>query len=224
METAPYSLPFRSVRSATRPDALTVGALAGPVFVTVAVAQMLVRPGFDISVHPISALSLGSAGWVQIANFVAAGLVTMVTAAALRRRMRGTPGGAWGPLLVGVFGLGMALAGVFVTDPALGFPIGTPDAMPEQLSGSAIVHNVAAQSAFAACAVAAVVFAFHYRRAGRTGLAQWSMAVPVLLVVVMVAPVPVGMSIRLLAGTVVLFAWLSTVCATAARRCGPQEA
>lgn len=206
-----------------RLNALWLGALTGPVFLAVALAQMLLRPGFDISVHPMSALSLGEAGWVQVANFVVAGMITMLTAVAMRQRMAGTSGGTWGPLLVGLFGLGLTVAGVFATDPALGFPVGTPDAMPEQLSWHAVAHNIAAQSAFAACAAAAVVFARRYRRARRTGLAVGSVAVPALLVAVMVAPVPVGMGIRLLAGTVVLFGWLSTVCADAARGLNPRE-
>src|SRR4051794_17279111 len=118
METIRCSIRAESSRPTLRVTSLLLGALTGPAFLTVAVAQMLLRSGFDITVHPISALSLGEAGWVQSANFVVAGLLTVVAATALHRRMRDTVGGTWGPLLVGLFGFGLALAGVFPTDPA----------------------------------------------------------------------------------------------------------
>ena len=35
-------------------------------------------------------------------------------------------GATWGPLLLGVYGLGLIAAGVFATDPALGYPPGAP--------------------------------------------------------------------------------------------------
>jgi len=51
------------------------GVVDGPLFTVVVVVQMLTRDGFGPTRHPLSLLSLGGLGWIQIANFVAAGLL-----------------------------------------------------------------------------------------------------------------------------------------------------
>jgi Protein of unknown function (DUF998) len=43
--------------------------MAGPLFVGVAVGQVLLRDGFDLTRHPLSLLSLGELGWIQVTNF-----------------------------------------------------------------------------------------------------------------------------------------------------------
>ena len=100
---------------------LTCGGVAGPLFVGVAILEILTRPGFDLGRHPISLLSLGDFGWIQIANFIGSGLLTIGFALGVRRVLHGGPGGTWGPLLIGVYGTGLIVAGVFVPDPAWGF-------------------------------------------------------------------------------------------------------
>jgi hypothetical protein len=57
---------------------LAGGVIAGPLFVVVAFIQAFTRPGFDLARHPLSLLSLGDLGWIQIANFVATGVVALV--------------------------------------------------------------------------------------------------------------------------------------------------
>src|SRR5688500_8785847 len=52
---------------------LACGIIAGPVFLTVTMVQAITRRGFDLSRHPVSLLSLGDFGWLQIANFVVTG-------------------------------------------------------------------------------------------------------------------------------------------------------
>jgi hypothetical protein len=55
----------------TKPNFLLVcGVALGPLFYVVVVLQILTRTGFDIRRHPLSLLSLGDAGWIQIANFI----------------------------------------------------------------------------------------------------------------------------------------------------------
>jgi hypothetical protein len=81
---------------------LACGVAAGPLFVVVGLAQMLTRDGFDPLRHPLSLLSLGDLGWIQIANFVLAGGLFVACAVGMRRVMRPGRGGTWGPLLGGV--------------------------------------------------------------------------------------------------------------------------
>ena len=89
---------------------LACGIVAGPFYVTVGATEMLARPGYDIRRHPLSLLSNGEWAWVNIAMFVISGLLTLAGAFGMRRVIRGSPGGTWGPLLIGVYGLGIVRA------------------------------------------------------------------------------------------------------------------
>jgi hypothetical membrane protein len=59
---------------------LACGVVAGPLFVGIVALQALTRNGFDLSRHPISLLGQGDVGWIQIANFVMAGLLSIAFA------------------------------------------------------------------------------------------------------------------------------------------------
>src|SRR5207244_10600775 len=54
-----------------------------PLFVGVALAQAFTRPGFDFERHALSLLSLGDVGWIQVANFLVSGLLTVLFAVGL---------------------------------------------------------------------------------------------------------------------------------------------
>ncbi|TQM01651.1 DUF998 domain-containing protein [Pseudonocardia kunmingensis] len=123
---------------------LGCGILAGPLFLVVWLAQALTRPGFDPTWHPLSLLSLGELGWIQIANFVVTGALYVACAAGMRRVLRKGPGRMWGPILVGALGAGLITGGVFVTDPGAGFPPGTPAGAPAQISWHGMAHSVGA--------------------------------------------------------------------------------
>jgi hypothetical protein len=111
--------------SATR-SLLAYGVLVGPFYVVVSVAQALGREGFDLGRHSWSLLANGPSGWLQVANLVVSGLMTVAAAAGIRRVLDGAPGGTWGARLVGGYGVALVVAGVFRADPADGFPAGTP--------------------------------------------------------------------------------------------------
>jgi Protein of unknown function (DUF998) len=76
---------------------LVCGAVAGPLFVAVVVAQALTRTGFDLTRDAASLLDDGSWGWIQSANFVVTGLLLIAAAAGLRRTLRTGPGHRWIP-------------------------------------------------------------------------------------------------------------------------------
>src|SRR5678815_1626659 len=105
---------------------LVCGAAAGPLYIALGVLQMLIRPGYDPTRHDLSLMSNGDLGWIQITNFVLSGFLVIAGALGMRRVLAGSRGGTWGPFLVGIYGLGLIGAGIFVADPALGFPPGTP--------------------------------------------------------------------------------------------------
>jgi hypothetical protein len=62
---------------------------AAPLFVISVVAQEATRAGFDPRRHPLSLLSLGDLGWIQICTFVVAGVLATGSALGLRRPIGG---------------------------------------------------------------------------------------------------------------------------------------
>jgi hypothetical protein len=98
------------------------------------------RPGYDGLRQPMSALSLGPGGIVQVINFVAFGAIGVVTAFAWRASLGSGLGGTWYPRLRVTAGLAMICAGLFSQDPGNGYPVGV--AAPAQPSAHAIVHNL----------------------------------------------------------------------------------
>ncbi|MFI6454020.1 DUF998 domain-containing protein [Streptosporangium amethystogenes] len=161
------------VTPATR-TLLACTVAAATLFTVVSLAQAFTREGFDLTRHPLSMLSTGDLGWLQIANFLVSGALTVAGAIGLRRVLRGAPGGTWAPRLILVNGVAMAAAGVFVMDPGDGFPAGTPLGQPTTMSGSALLHMVAGSIAFTALIAACFVLGRHFSRAGRPGFAAAS--------------------------------------------------
>ncbi|MFD9301787.1 DUF998 domain-containing protein [Streptomyces sp. NPDC060048] len=165
-------LPTAPTATSASPRALLgIAVVAQPLWAVVALTQAATREGYDITRHPLSALSNGSLGWLQIANFVLSGVLTVIGATGLRRAMLGTPGGTWAPRLVRISGIGMIAAGAFVMDPADGFPVGTPYGMPASLSWHSYAHFAAGSITFTALIAACYVLGRHYGRAGNRGRA-----------------------------------------------------
>lgn len=190
---------------------LACGVIAGPLFIVVVLMQLLTRDGFDIRRHPISLLSVGHQGWVQIANFVVAGLLTVAFAVGMRRVLHPGRAGTWGPWLVGVFGVGLIVGGVFVTDPALGFPPGTPEGLPDHVSWHAAVHNIAPALAFNAAIVACLVFVRRFVALRQWRWVTYSAATAGAAIALTSWPSQDGISVRLAVAVALVFAWTSAL-------------
>jgi hypothetical protein len=165
---------------------LGYGVLAGPFYVVAGLTQALTRDGFDLTRHDLSLLANGSLGWIQIAGFVLTGLMTIAAAVGMSRSLRvlgGGPGTVWGPRLVGLYGVGLVGAGVFVADPMNGFPPGTPDGPPAAVTVSGIGHLVLAGLGFLGLVAGTLVLARHHAAAGRSGMAWFSRITGVLFLV-----------------------------------------
>ncbi|MCP3012209.1 DUF998 domain-containing protein [Nocardiopsis dassonvillei] len=211
--TAATATPGLAARRTTAP-LLLAGALAGPVFFASATAQTLTREGFDITRHPISQLSTGELGWIQIATFVLAGLGGLALAVGVGRTLTEGTGRRALPVLIGVFGAGMIAAGVFTMDPQYGFPAGTPDGPAAQMSWHGIAHSAAAAVSFTALAVAAVVLAVRCvrRRAVLPAVGNGAAALVLLLPMS-----PEHMSVQIAVNGLVAFTW-TTVLSLSLRR------
>lgn len=149
---------------------LLIGGLIGALlFVVVMLIEGATRPGYDAWRMAGSALSLGDQGWIQITSFVVSGLLIFGFAFGVRHTLSRGPGMTWGPILLAVAGIGLILAGVFVTDPAFGYPPGTPEGPAHQMTLHGTLHFFpGGLSFFLGLAAACIVFA---RRFG--GDPQW---------------------------------------------------
>jgi hypothetical protein len=192
---------------------LACGVVAGPLFLAVAVLQALTREGFDLRRHPLSLLSLGELGWIQIANFVAAGLLAVAFAVGLRRVLQPGRGGRWGPLLVGAYGVGLIMGGVFVTDAGAGFPPGAPAGAPEQLSWHGVLHAIAPVLAFLSLIVACFVLARRFAGLRQRGWATYCVATGVALLGLLAWPDQDTVIVQLAVAIVLGWAWLSVLAA-----------
>ena len=127
------------------------GLVAGPLFTAVfLLAGAFKGSGYDALRHPVSSLALGDHGWVQTANFLVAGALTVAFAIGLWRS-----GLRAGAVLIGIWGIGLVGAGLFVTDPVSGFPLGTPPMSDYTTTGA--LHDGFSLPAFLALAAAQVV-------------------------------------------------------------------
>jgi Protein of unknown function (DUF998) len=192
---------------------LACGVVAGPLFLAVALLQALTRDGFDPGRHPLSLLSLGELGWIQIANFVVAGLLSVAFAVGLRRVLHPGRGGTWGPLLVGAYGVGLIGGGVFVADPGAGFPPGAPAGAPEQLSWHGVLHDVGHLLAFLSLLAACFVLARRFAALGQRGWATYCVATGVALLGLMAWPDRDTVLVQLAVAIVLGWAWLSVLAA-----------
>jgi hypothetical membrane protein len=193
---------------------LACGVVAGPLFLVVVMIQAFTREGFDLSRHPLSLLSLGDLGWIQIANFVVTGALLVACATGMRRVLRPGRAGTWAPRLVGAFGVGLIVAGVFTTDPGAGFPPGAPAGAPEQFSWHGILHEVGSGMAFLGMVVGCLVFARRFAAHKRRGWVGACAATAAAVLVLASWPDTDGVSARLVIASAILFGF---VAATAAR-------
>ena len=169
-------------QTATTRVLLACAALSAPLFAVVSLTQVFTRAGFDLTRNPLSQLSDGSLGWIQVINFVLTGVLAILGAAGLRRVLAGRTGGVWVPRLVRISGIGYVAAGIFHMDPGNGFPAGTPLGQPHTMSWHSDLHMLSGTVAFAATIAACFVLGRFYAREGRRGLAIASRAAGVIFV------------------------------------------
>jgi Protein of unknown function (DUF998) len=157
----------------TRIFLLSCAEAAGPVYILVGLLEMLARRGFDIRRHALSLLANGEWGWIHSCMMVATGLLIIAGAVGIRQTLRGKPAGFWGPALVCIYVLGLVGAGVFIADPALGFPPGTP-LKGNPMSSHGMMHFVCGGIGFAGLIAACSVFAWKFARARQSRWAAFS--------------------------------------------------
>jgi hypothetical membrane protein len=196
---------------------LACGVAAGPLYIVVAVVQILTRDGYDVTRHALSLLANGALGWVQISNFVVAGLLTLAGAVGLRQALQDGRGRTWGPRLLGVYGGSLIAAAFLVADPALGFPPGTPEGPPADVTWHGVGHFIAGAVGFFALIAACFVFARRFAALGQRAWATFSMVTGVVFFAaflgIAAGNVIPGINVAFGIAVVLAWTWISALCA-----------
>jgi Protein of unknown function (DUF998) len=202
-------------RTAETRTLLACGVVAGPLFLAGSLVQAFTREGYDLGRHPISLLSLGDLGWLQVTNFVVTGALYVACAVGLRRALRPGSGGTWGPRLVGALGVGLVCAGLFVTDAGAGYPPGAPAGAPAQISWHGLLHEAGFMVAVFSMIVGCLVFARRFAALKQPAWIAASLATPVVVLGLSFWPDLNGLSVRLVIATAILFGFVAAVAARA---------
>jgi hypothetical membrane protein len=190
--------------------ALIYGSIGGPIFVALVLVQMAVVPWFDITRYPLSVLSIGETWYLQKAAFLLAGLLTLIGAVGLRGAIRGTPAGRFGPFLIGAFGTGLLLSGIFDVDADGGAPPGVTTVARADYTWHMYAHNMSAMLAFIFLSIACFVFVRRFVLQRAVGWAITSAFVGAATFVLFFAPIG-SPSLRLAIATLFIFIWTTAL-------------
>lgn len=148
---------------------LLYAGIVGPLlFIVVFLIEGATRPGYSAWRNFVSQLATGPGGWVQVMNFLVCGVLVLAFAVGLREAIKGTRGSIGGPVLIAGFGTALLVAGLFSTDPALGYPAGAA----EVHTVHGLIHGVAGLFAFTLLPAACFVMAWHF--AAEPGARRWT--------------------------------------------------
>ncbi|MGO9410605.1 MAG: DUF998 domain-containing protein [Spirochaetia bacterium] len=154
---------------------LACGVIGPLFFIVVFLIEGATRAGYNPLRIPVSSLSIGEFGWMQNVNFLITGSLVVAFVIGLRQALRLSGGSSWLPLLIGLVGVGLIGAGFFNTDPANGFPPGSP-LVPTVATTTThgTLHNLFSLPVFTALPAACFVFARRSAKSGRRGWMVYS--------------------------------------------------
>lgn len=152
---------------------LAGGAVGCVLFIVAFLIEGAIRSDYNALRYPISSLSIGALGWMQVANFIITGLLILGFALGLRRALPPAPGATWGPLLIGLAGIGLIGAGIFTTDPVYGYPPSAPILLAQE-SVPGQLHDLFSVLVFLGLPMACFVFSRHFLSLGERGWAVYS--------------------------------------------------
>src|SRR6185503_20419301 len=113
-------------------------------------------------------------------NFAASGVLALAAALAMWR-LRAVVVGAWAPVLIAIYGVGLVAAGIFPPDAALSFPPGAPPGVPATQSLHSQLHGYAFDIAFLSLILACFVFAYRFAAQQRWAWAIYSVATAMVI-------------------------------------------
>ena len=169
------------------------GIVGPPVFVAVFSMLGVVKPRYDATAQFVSEGSIGDLGWVQTLNFIVFGALMLVFAAGL---WSGVSGQGVGAVLMAVFGIGLILSGVFVTD--------SPGSR-AAATVHGVLHNVAGLVVFGSLTLACFVSAWTFR--SHAGWGVYSLATGIAIPIGFVGSALAGRWVGIAQRALIVVGW-----------------
>jgi hypothetical protein len=149
---------------------LSCGIIGSLLFVSSFIIEGSVRPDYDPFRHPVSSLSIGDSGWIQVLNFIISGLLVIAFAIGLKRSLSDLKGK--GAFLIGLVGAGLMGAGFFTTDPVYGYPENQPLRLAQYTLGGHL-HDLFSMLVFVCLPWACFAFRKYFITASKISLARY---------------------------------------------------
>ncbi len=153
---------------------LSCGVLGGMIFILTSILQSLFRDDYFGMRYPVSSLSIGDYGWIQIVNFLVAGILCCLFARGLYLALQPYSRSLWTPFLVFAVGIGLAGAGIFPTDPVYGYPPSAPLIL-SQYTFSGYMHEAFSVFVFVGLPVVCFKSRIIFLKMGNHRLATYSL-------------------------------------------------
>lgn len=166
---------------------LLIGGAIGAIgFVLVFLVDGATRPGYRPAYHPVSALSLGDRGWIQTTNFIVAGVLFLGAAIGLGITIDAGMSGVAASFLLGIVAIALIVSGIFPMDPMRGYPPGTPEGDPDQLSTRHKIHDAAGPVVFGVLPLACFAMAWSFPADSSPGWVTYSIVSGAVLIALLV--------------------------------------
>jgi hypothetical protein len=123
--------------------------------------------------YPISSLSIGDMGWMQMTNFIVTGLLLLAFALGLKRALQFSVAKSKGVLLIGLVGMGLIGAGICSSDPIYGYPPNKPLVL-AQFTLHGHLHDFFSMFVFVCLPWACFIFRRRFIQNGDKGWASYS--------------------------------------------------
>ena len=202
---------------------LGYGVVAGPFYVAASLTEAFTRSGFSLAHDDWSLLANGALGWVHALVLVLTGLMVGAAAAGVVRQRRAEGVNAASGWSLGVYAAGLVGAGLFIADPADGFPAGTPPGPTVTPSWHGTLHIIFGGIGFLGLITACLMLAWQFRVQRQLTWAFFSLITGVLFFAAFAAIATGGAAssagVLTFTGAVILaWTWLALVSAHLYRR------
>jgi len=165
---------MRSLSTSQRKLSAWAGIIGPALFALVFTIEGFLRPGYNMLSTFISALSLGSRGWIQIANFIVFGILLLWFTIGVATEFKSGKASRWGVILLTVLGFCYLLSGFFGMD-ATGTPFGG-----NTVHG--ILHGIFGGIVFVGMPVSCFVFLRRFREDPKwKGMILWALVLGIIV-------------------------------------------
>lgn len=150
------------------------GMIGPALFVAIFTIEGWLRPGYEPLKSYVSVLSLGSRGWIQIANFILLGVLLLIFTRCVAAEFQTGKASRGGPILLTIIAILFIVSGPFVMDPT-----GTPL---NQVTVHGTIHGLAGGIIFLLMPISCFVFLRRFRvDPNWRSLQWWTLALGIII-------------------------------------------